>query len=103
MFEAARFELRYNFGGFARHLLDDSTLDRRKIKRTATQHNDWFLAVKPFVEGQHDFEGFTPDNNYVDAVIEFVETVRLLLPCIQEIERMVRPSKKAIDAHSAED
>jgi hypothetical protein len=66
------------------------------------QHDHRLLAVKPFAERQHDFEGFAPDNNDINASIEFFEAVRLLLTCTQEIERVVRSSKKAIDAYSAE-
>jgi hypothetical protein len=42
MLEAARSELRHNFGRFARHLLNH-TFDRREIERTAAQHNTGFL------------------------------------------------------------
>lgn len=60
------------------------------------------FALEPFAECQHDFEGLTPDNNDIDAFIEFVEAMGLLLATMQEIERVVCPSKKAIDTHSAE-
>ena len=92
MFEAAGFELRYDFGRFARHLLDHPAFDRREIERSAAQHDHRLLAVKPFAECQHDFEGLAPDNNDIDAAIEFFEAVRLLLASTQAIERVVRPS-----------
>jgi hypothetical protein len=73
------------------------------FKRMATQHDHRLLVLKPFSECQHDLEGFAADNNYIDIGIELLETVRLLFTGDQEIERVVWPSQKAIDAHSAED
>jgi hypothetical protein len=54
-------------------------------------------------ELQHDFEGPAADHDYIDASEELLEPVRLLLAGMQEIERVVWPSQKAIEAHSAED
>jgi hypothetical protein len=101
--EAARFELPYDFGRFTRHLLDHPFVDRRKIKRTTAQYNYRLLFVKRLTERQYNFEGLAADHDDIDAGIEVLETVRLLLTRMQEIEGVVWPSKKTIDAHSAED
>lgn len=103
MFEAAGFELLCDFGWLARHLLDHRTFGRGEVQRTIAQHDHLLLGVEPPSECQHNFKGLAADNNYIDAGIEFLEAVRLLSTCIQEIERVVGPSQKAIDAYSAED
>jgi hypothetical protein len=104
MFESARFELPYDFGRFPGRLLDNCAFDRGEIKGTAAQHNYRLVPVKCQVsELQHNLESPAADHDYIDAGKEFLEPVRLLLACLQEVERVVRASQKAIDAHSAED
>src|SRR6516162_1111134 len=104
MFEGACVELPYDFGRFPRRLFDNRAFDRGEIKRTATQHNHRFVAVKcEMSELQHNFESPAADHDYIDAGKEFLEPVGLLPTCTQEVERVIRPSQKAIDAHSAED
>jgi len=99
MLEAACFELPYDFGRFPGRLFDNRAFDRGEIKRTAAQHNHRFVAVKGQVsELQHNLESPAADHDYIDAGKEFLEPVRLLLTCIQEVERVVRASQKAIDA-----
>src|ERR1043166_4978596 len=104
MFEAACFQLPYDFRGFPGPPLDNRALDQREIKRTTAQHNHRLVAVKCQVsELQHNLKSPAADHYYIDAGKEFLEPVRLLLTCVQEVERVVRASKKPIDAHSAED
>src|SRR5438034_4387675 len=79
MFEAARFQLPYDFGRFPGHLLDNRAFDRGEIKRTAAQHNHRLVAVKRQVsELQHNLESPAADHHYIDAGKEFREPVRLL-------------------------
>ena len=54
-------------------------------------------------EFQHDIEGPAANHDNIDASEELLEPVGLLLTCVQEVERVVRASQKAVDAHSAED
>src|SRR5436190_8384782 len=104
MFEAARFQLPYDFGRFPGHLLDNRAFDRGEIKRTAAQHNHRLVAVKRQVsELQHNLESPAADHHYIDAGKEFREPVRLLLTCLQEVERVIQAGQKPIDARSAED
>jgi len=50
------------------------------------QHNHRLLAVKCQVsEFQHDIEGPAADHDYIDAGEEFLEPVRFLLTCVQEV------------------
>jgi hypothetical protein len=54
-------------------------------------------------EFQHHLEGPAANHDYIGASEELFSTVRLLLAVMPEIERVVRSSEKAIEAHSAED
>ena len=100
---AAGAEPRDDVDGQAGHLLDHA-LDGGEIERAAAaQHDHGLLAVGPLAEGLHDFVGVAPDHNDVDACVEFIEAVWLLLATVQEIEGVVGPSQKAIDTHTAED
>ena len=104
MFEAASFELLFDFRRFPARLFDVPACDRREIQRTAAEYNHWLLAVKCQVSKlQHDLESPAADYDRVDAGEEFCEPVRRLLTWVQEVERVVRPSQKAIYAHSAKD
>ena len=62
------------------------------------------LAVKcKMSEFHHDIEGPAANHDDIDASEELFEPVGLLLTCVQEIERVVWASQKAVDAHSAVD
>ena len=50
-----------------------------------------------------DSDDHDDDHDHIDAAKELLKAMRLLPARIQEIERMVRPRQKAIEAHSAED
>jgi len=54
-------------------------------------------------EFQHDIEGPAANHDYIDASEELLEPVGLLLTGVQEVERVIPASQKAVDAHSAED
>src|SRR6266513_5833572 len=82
MFEAAGFELLYDFARFARHLLDHSAFDRGEIERATAQYNYSLLSVKPLTECQYNFDGPATDHDHIDTGVEFIETVRLLPACI---------------------
>ncbi|HXX17872.1 MAG TPA: hypothetical protein VEJ46_00575 [Candidatus Acidoferrum sp.] len=101
MLKAAGFEPGGDFGGFSGHLLHHSAFDGREIERTIAQDHDRLRSVKPPAERQYDLEGPAADNDDIDARIEFFEAVGLLPTGIQEIERVVRPGQKTIDAYSA--
>ncbi len=99
MFEAAHFQLPYDFGRFPGHLLDNRAFDLGEIKRTTAQHNHRLVAVKRQVsELQHNLESPAADHHYIDAGKEFREPVRLLLTCLQEVERVIQAGQKPIDA-----
>jgi hypothetical protein len=103
MFEAARLEPCHNLDRFVRHLFDNSAFDPRKIKRLTAQYDYRFLPIRPFAECHNELVCLPPDNNDIHTAIEFLETVGHLLACVQEVNFVIRPSKKAIDAYSAED
>ncbi|HKW88384.1 MAG TPA: hypothetical protein VJN21_06480 [Candidatus Acidoferrales bacterium] len=103
VFEAAGFELLYDFRRFPRQLLDYAAFDGRKVERTATEYDDGLLSVRAVAECEHDFEGLAADHYDVDARVEFVKAVRLMPARVQEIESVIRAGEKAIDADSTKD
>jgi len=101
MLKAVGFEPGGDFGGFSGHLFHHSAFDRREIEGAIAQDYHGLRSVKPPAECQYDLEGPAADNDDIDARIEFFEAVGLPSTGVQEIERVVRPRQKTIDAYSA--
>ena len=104
MLKASCFELPYDFGWLPGRLFNNRAFDRREIKRTAAQHDYRLVSIKSQVsELQHNLESSAAYHDHIYTGQEFLEPVRLLLTCVQEIERVIWASQKAIDTHSTED
>jgi hypothetical protein len=79
MFEAARFQLPYDFRRFPGHLLDSRAFDRGEIKRTAAQYSHRLVAVKRQVsELQHNLESPAADHHYIDAMRLFLAALMVV-------------------------
>src|SRR5690348_11114098 len=100
--EAAGFDLLYNFDRLTGHLLDDSAFHLREIERMTAEHDDWLLAVGPIAKCQHNFVRPAANHEHVYALVELLETVRLLSARIQKIERMVGTRQNTIYADATE-
>lgn len=101
--EAARGELLYDFGWFARHLLHGAC-HRREIERAPAEHDGRLLAVKfQVAEFAHHVEGAAAHHDDVHSGEEFRKAVRDVAAGVKEVEGVVGAREEAVNADAAED
>ncbi len=104
MLVAAGLKLGGDGAGLAADGFDDSPLERREVGWTVREDEDGLASITPrAAKRENDVEGAAADEHDIDAGEELAEAVRTLIGGVEEVEAVVGPGKKAVNADTAKD
>lgn len=97
-----RCKLCNNLGWSAGHLFDSTLPEWRQVESSTAQDNDAFCAIRPFGQGEDDFEGLAPDDDNIDGGYELIVAVGFASTFGQKIELTIRTGDESVEADADE-